>query len=104
MERQKRRENNKLSTKINFLAWIIEVGRTELNTIYFQVFGYLFLLLPLSVLTKSLVYRLFTVIVSPLFYTVAAEKEKVQNLMKWFSKPINTVAPMTMMTNIVTIS
>jgi len=81
-ERQRRNESNRISTEINFAAWLIEV------------FGTIFFILPVSITVRYQVFRVAAMGCPPLFYIMAAEKEKIKPLFKaLFSRSQASVSP-----------
>ena len=113
-ERQRRKKSNKISTKINFFAWTIEVPASSNLTfdsefwkqIFPQLAGSLFMVLPTpiplparKILNRQTIYlqkchrlvfcfwkifarysftpRLMNLCMTPLFYIMAAEKERL---------------------------
>ena len=127
-ERQKRKESNKISTKINFFAWTIEVPAHEKRKINSkclpQLAGLLFMVLPTSIpspvrlilnreqnshiffftleqnfsLRKIFVLpRLTSLCLTPMFYIMAAENEKLKSLVSWLCsccRKSNSVSPL----------
>ena len=92
-----------MTTKINFLAWIIEVTfklYVNQKLFFLQLVGVTtvaatqlspFLPLPL----RMTLFRLLTHVVAPLFYICAAEKEKLKkvSLRQLLCLPQNNIQP-----------
>ena len=107
-ERERRKQSNLLTTKINFMAWVIEVLNMKDKLVIPQIFllqlvgvvtptvSVLNPILPLPV--RNPLLRAVTNIVAPLFYVCAAEKDKLKKLRlgKLLCLPRNEVQPVTM--------
>ena len=104
-ERERRKQSNLLTTKINFLAWVIEVLNMKDKLVLPEIFllqlvgvvtptvSVLNPILPLPV--RNTLLRAVTNIVAPLFYVCAAEKDKLKKLRlgKLLCLPRNEVQP-----------
>ena len=105
-ERERRKKSNVLTTKINFLAWLIEVISTSfknLKTVFLQCVGVTTVLLDLPFQTT--LFRALTHIVAPLFYICAAEKDKLKKvrLRQLLGLPQNNIQPVTQSINMANI-